>query len=201
MSNSFFKKNKAWITSIVFILILSGLVFFAIIPLKKEVYSRKDEMEKLRLLTEELRVENSNTDKYKNDLAFLEKNKTLVDNFFVGKNSEINLIQKLEEMADEAGIAIEIKTLKKDLNNKKNDKENQEIFLSIQATGAFSEYMKYLYKLENIDYLVDVHSVSIKDFSNKKKLEEQSFSLGEKEEAMESEVIISFFKKESYESR
>jgi hypothetical protein len=190
----FLKNNKIWIILAVFLLILTGMIIFVVRPLKNEVYARKNKMEQARLLKDNLRKESGKIGKYKKGISFLEENKSLIDEFFVSENGDVELIKKLEKMADEVELEVEIETLDK---KSSKIKKGEGTFLKLKLTGEFKNYMKYLYKLENIDYLVNVHSVSMEKFSAESDFEK---NIAEKGEVMQGMITISFLKKKNNES-
>jgi hypothetical protein len=151
-------------------------------------------MEQARLLKDNLRKESGKIGKYKKGISFLEENKSLIDEFFVSENGDVELIKKLEKMADEVELEVEIETLDK---KSSKIKKGEGTFLKLKLTGEFKNYMKYLYKLENIDYLVNVHSVSMEKFSAESDFEK---NIAEKGEVMQGMITISFLKKKNNES-
>jgi hypothetical protein len=114
MNYAIIKKTKVWGTLLSIIGVLVLLIIFVVIPLKSKVYSQKDQMIKTRLEVEEKRREVGKVDKYKKDLGYINKNKELLDGFFLEEGREIDLIEELENTAEQIGLDIKIESSSKE---------------------------------------------------------------------------------------
>jgi hypothetical protein len=157
MNYAIIKKTKVWGTLLSIIGVLVLLIIFVVIPLKSKVYSQKDQMIKTRLEVEEKRREVGKVDKYKKDLGYINKNKELLDGFFLEEGREIDLIEELENTAEQIGLDIKIESSSKE--------KKGELYFNIDLKGSFERYMKYVYKLENFRILSKVEELEVKKFS------------------------------------
>lgn len=156
-------KRKIYFISILFIFLILGLVFCLISPLFSAI--RKDSLgylsQKENLISiEEKKKELTNIEKIYADAA---PNLSKIDTFFINPEEPVEFINFLEKSAQELNLSIQIS-----LMNKEGAKKPwPEIYFQIQTTGSFSNFMKFLEKLESTSYLIEVENMDIKMASEK----------------------------------
>ncbi|MFW5885333.1 MAG: hypothetical protein ACOCUF_03855 [Patescibacteria group bacterium] len=159
MNYAVIKKKKVWGVLLSVVGILTLLIVFVVIPLKDKVYSQKDQMIKTRLEVEEKRKEIGRIDKYEKDLEYINKNKNMLDGFFLEEGGEVDLIEELEEMADKLNLNIKIES------SSEEKKKKNELYFDIDLKGSFEDYMEYVYKLENFRLLSRVEELKVEKIS------------------------------------
>lgn len=200
------QKNKNIIIAFILVLIIiAGLILFVANPLHQKVQSRKDEVEQNKLKLENIKEEGDRWQEYREQRENIEKNEELLKDSSVSSGRQIDLIKKLEEIAQEEGVLIDIQNqeTKDDKKNAKktNDKEKEvdanadvdEVVFLLNLEGEYNEILDYLYKLENLNYILNISSVNIKTLSAGPILRNQAQEEeGKEKKSLQAEIIISF---------
>jgi hypothetical protein len=181
------KKKTIFISIILSLIIFSGF-FWGIRPIVKKVYQKKDSLEEKKLTLEK---DKSNFDKYVADLYFMENQLVNIQNLENYKNNKVALIELLEEIARIENLKLQIESYKNPISSK--NKNNSEIFLKMSLSGDYRNFLKFLYRLENFKYSVQINSLKVESFEDLKinQNKEDKIDL-ENIPEIEGEVIISF---------
>ena len=182
------EKKKTIFISIILLLIIFSGIFWGIKPIVKKVYQKKDLLEEKKLTLEK---DKNNFDKYTTDLYFIENQLLNVKNLENYKNDKVALIELLEEIAQVENLKLKIESYKNPTSSK--NKNNSEIFLKMSLSGDYQNFLKFLYRLENFKYPVEINSLRVESFEdlkiNQNKKEEINL---ENIPETEGEIIISF---------
>lgn len=163
--------KKIIIISIPLSIVLVCMIIFLIYPtvrdisksskdlfdLKKESYLYKDGADRMGSLKE--------------SRAKIESIENKVDNLFVDAKIPINLIEFWEKTAKGANILIDISPI-----SLKTSGENSwnPVGFQIIATGSYSNFMKFLVKLENSPYLTSIDNLTLKNLNENEVAAENS---------------------------
>lgn len=174
-------KTKKLIYLVFFLTIVTvGLVvFFAVRPTIKKVYTVKDEFEEQKLQFELVRKGAANAKSYEDLLVNIKNNEDLLENALIKKGVEVDFIKKIEAIASDVGNEVEIEHVKTDKKKeivsanadqseeaikqrKQNElREQSRIGLIVTAKGNYKNFLEFLYKLENMPNVFEIDSVSI----------------------------------------
>lgn len=150
------KKNYISFISFVFLIIV--LIIFVVYPLFKEIKSNSQalfvEKNKIIHLKKEREKLKEISDIYK---AFQEDlNK--IEASFVDSEFPVELINFLEKNGDASQVKLEILSV-----TKQSEKEDPwpSLLVQLSVTGEFVNFLKFLTKLENSPYLIEVLDLNI----------------------------------------
>lgn len=136
------------------------LVFFLFKGVKNNSEAFSLEKEKIASLSEEKESRKKMEDVYKNyqpDLGEIEK-------VFIDPEVPIEFINFLEKTAGDSLVQLKILSM-----TKKTDKENAwpNLLFQISVTSSFSNFSKFLEKLENSPYLIETLELDVRALSEK----------------------------------
>lgn len=151
-------KRKIYLISVLFIFLILGLLFCLISPLFSTI--KKDSLEYLSqkenlISTEKKKKELINIEK---TYADIEPNLAKIDALFVNPEEPVEFINFLEKSAQELNLSIQISLI----NKEAGEKPWPGIYFQIKTAGSFSNFMKFLEKLESAPYLIEVENMNIK---------------------------------------
>jgi hypothetical protein len=160
MKLGFSKKN--YISLLVFTGAYLALIFFVIFPLVKDIRKNSQQL----LLEEEARIvfseEKENFKNFKDVYQKIRPDMKKTENFFA--SSEIEFIYFLEETAVNNNVLIEISSV----SSAEGDPWSSLNF-SLQASGSFSDFSRFIERLENSTYLIEIHEISIRKLAERDK--------------------------------
>ncbi len=170
-------KNKIYIISIIFGLIILILIVLFIYPLFKsiknnsqELFSAKRELVLLKNQIKEIENFGEVYESYQPNLARINK-------LFIDPENPADFFQFLEKIALDSGISMEIFPLIL-------SKEESETGLWLSVTSQFSSkssfpnFLRFLEKLEASPYLFEVQNLVLKRL-NEREFEEEEYSSGD----------------------
>ncbi len=149
---------KILITSAIF---LTTLILFALFIIRPMFESIKKSSEELLATERELAAITEKSRQlaiWDKEQASLDPELEKIKNIFVDAEMPVEFAEFLEKTARECNLALKVS-----LANT-NEKEEAGIFfldLKISTKGAFPDGLKFLDKLENAPYLIDISSLSI----------------------------------------
>jgi hypothetical protein len=155
--------KKIYISIITFAIIALIFFVFIIIPIFKNV--NKDAKEFLAykedFLSAEDKIENLKklSTIYKNYQQNLDK----IDSLFIDKDVPVDFIKFLENTAQNFQLFIKVSSVGIEENK---DELGQSLSFQISAYGSFSNFLKFLGKLENGPYLIEVRTLNIAKLVN-----------------------------------
>jgi|GEM_PF-1533261 len=183
--------KKPLLTLAIFLIVCSALVFFAVAPVAKKVYQQKDSLEEAKLTLER---DQANVEEYRQDLKYLQENSFLSEGLVVTENNRVELIEKLEEVASQENLNLEIITQGSPVSNKKEktEKKEERIYLRLILLGDYEDFLVFLYKLQNFRYVINIDELSLEKFDDSKiKKLSGEYSLESLPET-QGEIVISF---------
>jgi len=153
-------KRKIIIFSIIFGIVNLALICFLIFPLIKGIKKNSQDLvgakKELSLFQAKVGGIEQATKSYEKVKSDLDK----IDKLFVDPEVPIDLIKFWEKTAKEAGLTIEISPVS--LKKSEADPWNS-IGFSLILNGSFPDFLKFLEKIENSSYLIEVQGLTVKD--------------------------------------
>jgi len=147
--------------SIVFFLILFILTFFLVIfPLLKDIQSKAKELslQENKSITLQLKIDG--LERFKDTYKGLEGDLKKIDDLFVNLEVPVEFINFLENEAQQLNLDFKISSASNYANN-----PNPWSYIIFQATadGNFSDLVKFLEKIENSSYLIEIININIRE--------------------------------------
>lgn len=151
-------KNKINIFILVFSLVTVALIFILTGPFLNNIKesSKKFSEQKIQISLIEKRIEN--VEKFKKTYKEKESNFKQIESLFVNEFVPIDFIDFIEKTADGLGLLYEISP-DPIVKNEKNKWSS--LVFKIKLTGSFSNFMKFLEKIENSPYLIKIQDFNI----------------------------------------
>lgn len=160
MKLGFNKKN--YISLLIFTGSYLALIFLVISPLIRDIKENSQQL----LLEEEARIifseEKENFKNFKEIYQEIEPNLEKTKEFFAG--SEIEFIYFLEETAVSNNVLIGISSV-----SSAGGEPWSSLNFNLQASGSFSDFSRFIEKLENSSYLIEIHEVNIRRMAEREK--------------------------------
>ncbi len=151
-------KKKISITLIIFSISIISIIAFVIVPIFQKI---NDNAEKIISQKQKMALLEAEDVNLKENESFQEQSKQLmeqVDKLFVNLDIPLEFINFLEKTSEECQLKIEI------LPNfeKKTEKGSwpYSIF-QITSTGSFSNFLNFVEKLNNSDYLIEMQNINV----------------------------------------
>ena len=171
-------KNKIFIISVIFGLMILALIIFLIYPLFKEIKKNsqvmlvfKEELILLRTQIKELKEFGAVYENYQPNLA-------KINQLFFDSKNPVKFIRFLEKTAFDSGVSIEISPLifpKKEKETKLWDY----VTFKLSSKGSFPNFLKFSDKLEVSPYLTEIQNLTLKRLSEKELKVGEEYSLGD----------------------
>jgi len=98
--------------------------------------------------TKELQEEK---EKYKNDFG-----EDSAKNMFLDVNEYKNFINSLYDLAEKNGLECKINYSGDNFSKEKKEEQNPYIIISLETIGSYNDSYKFLNKIENYPYLIDI---------------------------------------------
>ncbi len=181
MKNIWEKYKEFWLV-VIFLLFLVGIFYFIFRPLNSRVVEKRVYAEQKKVEREIIESKVEHLSEFKQDSDLIESQENFSTVFFQPDQAVV-LIEKIEALANETNNEIEIKIvsenssdLNKDSKSKKVDQSDfeknffQADFLTMQINlqGNFINIMKFIGRIENIDYFSDLVSLKISSQEDEK---------------------------------
>lgn len=169
------KKYNIWISISGFLALLIVVWMFVVAPIRRSIESNADETQKKTIDLEMYGGRISKIADMENIQSVFAENESNL-RVFLDKNNEVDFIKKLELISEETGNKISLQIVddsvaKKSAAAGKKEKEGEDIkktlpkipYLSIiiSLEGDYEQMVNFLHKIENMNYHVDVISVSM----------------------------------------
>lgn len=151
-------KKKIYLTSAVSALLVVLAVVFVILPLFNEIKGKSGELAAQKEEFSALEAKIANLKEFGglySELQYLLKE---IDKLFVNSAVPVEFIGFLERTAKECRLEIEILSA---LNTKAEKDFWPSITFQATVTGSFLDFMKFLEKMENSLYLLEVQRISV----------------------------------------
>jgi len=189
--------KKIYLSIAIFGIISTLLVVFVVSPLFKEIKAISQNLFLKKNKIAYLREERENIKKIENLYKAYQPDLDRIENLFIDPEIPIEFIGFLEKTAAGSQIKLEISSMTRaaakggdEQSSATTKKTEQEPWQSLSAqllvTGSFSNFSKFLHKLENGPYLIEVLDL------NTKKLTEREVQIVGFENIPEADTITTF---------
>lgn len=164
-------KKKIYLTLIIFSGLIILTITFLIHPLFQKIKKISENLilEKRKLLS--FRAETEDLREIKISYQKWQENLEKIDKLFIDSEIPIDFINFLEKNATDSNLLIEIGPVVK--SEAKIDPWPS-LFFNITASGYFPNFFKFLGKLENSPFLVEISDLNIKRINEKISPEDSS---------------------------
>ena len=149
--------KKIYIYSFCFAILCSLLVCFVVIPLLESIKenSKKVVLEKREQLF--LSQEKENLKGFKAVFQEIEPDLNKIDTLFISSSIPIDFINFLEELASNSNVTLGVSSLSL------KEKDSWSILeLNLETSGSFVNFSRFVEKLENSIYLIEIYDLHIK---------------------------------------
>jgi len=172
------QNKKILLISIISGLISIVLIVFIIYPLFEKI---RENSKKVSAVKQDLllsRGKAGSLEQVKETYENLKPDLEKIDGLFVDPQVPINLIQFWEKTATESGISIDISPAF--LKASEVDPWNS-IAFQVTLIGSFPNFLKFLEKIENASYLIEIQSLTARRLIERelKPTEQEQYSLGD----------------------
>jgi Tfp pilus assembly protein PilO len=146
------------------------LIIFIIFPLLKEIKKNSEAFLLEREKVASLSKEKENLQKIKNLYQTYQSDLEKIEDIFIDSEVPIELVTFLEKTASTSLVQLKILSM-----TKKTEKEDDwpSLLFQLSVTGSFSNFLKFVEKLENGPYLIEILDLNTHSLTEKetKKLE------------------------------
>lgn len=161
-------KRKIIISLIIFLIAISSIIYFIILPtineikrISNDIYFERVDLEKKYQRGQLLRVTIKNFEAIKPE-------KSKLESVFISEGKELEFITSLEKIANDNNLNQEIKLQEKII--KKQENNYYPLSLAISINGEFINTMKYLQSLEKLNYYFNISAMTINTDEQKKSI-------------------------------
>ncbi len=182
MKANFLNNRKKIIFSIIIgFLVLAGMAYVLTNFLMDKILIKKQALEKQQLSLDYLIKEGTKVDKYQALSDKMNDNQLAVKEAIITKENQLKLIKSLEAVADSLGIYIKKSSYDPPKKSKKivqenasavsgdsaqspqSSKNNKNLnYLKVSYIGSYENLLKFIYKIENFEYAVNLNSLEMK---------------------------------------
>jgi hypothetical protein len=152
--------RKIYIISFFFIVFFVASTVFLVIPLIKGIEKDSRDLVSIKGDREFFSEEKSNIEKFGNIYKEIEPNFKKIDNFFVNSEIPVDFISFLKTLASQSNVLIKISP---SVSLEKENKNSWPFFnFNLEVAGSFSDFSRFIEKLENSSYLIQVQNLNIR---------------------------------------
>jgi hypothetical protein len=159
--------QKNYLTLSLAVIFLAAFVFLAIMPLfnginknakdlagvKKEIVSLDSEINNLGTVSQQYQQYQANFDK--------------INSLFINLEIPIDFIRFLEKLAQDSKVSAKISSVT-NAQDKKDEQSWSFLYFQVSAKGPFLNLSRFLEKLENAPYLIEIQNLSINRIEDQK---------------------------------
>jgi hypothetical protein len=151
-------KNKIILSVSIMIVLATAFIIFLVYPLflELEKYSENILLQKEKLA--DLDVKAGSLENFKTIKSQIEPNLKKAESLFIDKDLPLGFINFLEKTSRDYQLSLGLSS--SPLNNPQNGTWPFFVF-QITNSGAFSNFLKFLEKLENSNYLIEIQSLGV----------------------------------------
>jgi hypothetical protein len=191
--NNFLKKYRETIAILVYAALIGSVVYFVVLPLKREITNRRDGLQEEISNKEGKQKKILEIPKIKEQYLTVQSESKDME-VLLKRDDAVILMERLEKLADETGNEIKIGVLDNDPNGKiaaaakskaKTDKNKEPaktivdqiptdtdlLEIKISLIGNFNDIVKFVDRLENMEYYSDIIGIEIKKNDTKTTVE------------------------------
>ena len=157
------KIKATYIAIILFIALVSALVYFAIMPAFRDIKKQSDVIADYQKESSAIVMQSQKIEDFKIKYANGAYNFDDIASDFINTADPVYFIEFLEESAEsyEVGLGVNIQS-----DQKRPEDSFKTASFQVALTGSFSGIMRFLTKVENGKYLVKVDNLSMNKFSS-----------------------------------
>lgn len=188
----FWKKYKISITIALYLLFLAAVLFFVVRPLAERINQQADKSQETLVIQENSKKRLEELPKLEGQYEMVKKEESRMLTLVTG-DRVVELIEKMEKLAEDTGneISISVKDSEKDEKNaKKSEQEEEEasliselpssdfLELGISLTGNFNTIVNFIKKVESMEYYADIISLDVSSKSTLDSTKNRQVSTG-----------------------
>lgn len=171
-------KRKILVSIIIFLGINLSLIFFVIYPLFKEIQKSSEDFISKKIELSSLEKQIKSLEEFR---KFYQKNQQEIEKInqlFINPEIPVDFISFLEKISQDSKISIKISSPSFSGSEKASWPSLQ---FQISAIGSFSNFSKFLEKIETAHYLIEIKNLTITRLSETEitTKEKEGFSLGD----------------------
>jgi len=157
-------RKKTFLISGILVIISMALIYFGVYFLFEEIKKNSEELIKTKKELILLEIRFKDFEQFKKISGALQPDIEGSEKLFINPEVPIDFVQFLEKTALDSGVSIGIS-----LPSAAVKKGEPWSFLEFQinVTGLFPEFLKFLEKIENAPYLIEIKNLSINRISEK----------------------------------
>ena len=169
-------KNSIYLTLFLVLIIIVFLFVFVLVPSVKKAYSTKDELDHKKLQFERMQGDAVKAKEYSELVAGLQEEEEMLGRAIIKREDIVSFFKELELISERSGNSISISHVKevgtpKELedptltNVERAQKEailKNTVRLLIVVEGNYRQFLDFFYKVNNMPYIFDIQSVSVK---------------------------------------
>jgi len=142
----------------------AALIIFVVSPRLKELdkYSKDILLQKEKLVN--LDIKAGDLESFKTIRSQIKPNLEKADSLFIDKDLPLDFINFLEKTSSDCQLSLSMSS--SPLNSPKGGAWSYFVF-QIRNSGSFSSFSKFLEKLENSNYLIEIQSLSVSEGGGK----------------------------------
>ena len=151
-------KQKIIYLSAVFIALSGIIIYFVLLPAINDIKKLRAEIINQKVDLEKKLSQEKNMTKLSDKIKKIEPQIDILENIYINKNRQLEFITVLEGIADKQQVAQKI------VLNPENETKELNYYktpLSIVVQGTYNNLINYLINLENINYYINIYSLSL----------------------------------------
>lgn len=170
------KKNKE-ITAIgIFVLLIVTALWLGVLPLIRRIKDKTEKLQEKNVTHEVQRKRANDVSQLKERYEAIEEQESLLGKFII-REEAVDLIQKMEELAEKTNNSIKIEIIEnlKDnqlANKKAKDKQAEKsiednlpsadyLKMKLDVSGSYNSIVDFVRRLENMEYYNDIVSINL----------------------------------------
>lgn len=150
-------KNKIYISTAIFALIILLLIIFIIFPFLEKIKNNSADSASEKNSFASLGAQATEIEKFKSKYASYEPNFKKIDQLYIDPGNPVDFFKFLEKIASDCKISSNVSLLQ-DYSKANSGSVNLQVF----SNGEFLNIIKFLDKLETGPYMVKIKNLSIK---------------------------------------
>ena len=179
----FFQKQRELLAVIIYIGFVVAIIYFIVMPLLSRINGVSDQIQEEKINQEIKKQSLSDLPKMQEQYENLQNNEKMVDVLF-DRNRAVELIEKMEKLAQESGneitISVQEKELVQDAPSKTKKKTNageetspvsiveklpspEYMQMKLELKGEYNTAVNFIRKLENFEYYCDIIGIKMQE--------------------------------------
>jgi len=156
-------RKKIYFWLLIFTLISLFFIVFLIPKFLKEIRAGSEKLISLKSELASFQKEKENLNQLSKAYQNYQENLVKIDKIFIDPRRPIEFFDFLDKNA----TLFQLKIEKSPVSRQKTETEPPSLFLQISVIGSFPNFLKFLEKLENAPYLIDVLNLNVKKLTER----------------------------------